>query len=60
MLDQSLEPPTLDYVLLRKKKMLYSNCVNVYFNDSLLILVWILKEGERYMIWDNNKKLTMK
>ena len=56
MLDQSLEPPTLDYVLLRKKKMLYSNCVNVYFNDSLLILVWILKEGERYMIWDNNKK----
>ena len=40
--------------------MLYSNCVNVYFNDSLLILVWILKEGERYMIWDNNKKLKMK
>ena len=59
MLDQSLEPPTSVYVL-RKKKTWYSNCVNVYFKDSLLVLVWLLKEGERHMIWDNNKKLKMK
>ena len=41
--------------IVKEKKMHYSNCVNVYFNESLLILVWLLKEGERYMIWDNNK-----